>query len=285
VVDSDLSEKPKGGNYEISHNEMKKIKDGQNEYDPSIRVLSLKQMNEVIEDIYDSKLKCDQKYIENKLPRETMEQHMYTYLNTKYGLKNLIIEWATAIINGIKKYSAQDNGIAVFGKILRNECDEEFRFVQAQVRTTIQELLKVVAADPDAHKGQTPIQEQAGAERAGGGEVRGQPAGGRGSRGGKVHVQHRRQRNHPAESAGASRQGPQRRGRVSLDLCSKKMTREEKQVALKEQEKKKIKFVLFEKVGSIEEDHTRFPAEDSRGLPRQDDSQVQTGGSRPEWNC
>jgi hypothetical protein len=42
----------------------------------------------------------------------------------------LIIEWAGAIIAGIKKYQAEDNDVAVFGKILRNECDEEFRFVQ-----------------------------------------------------------------------------------------------------------------------------------------------------------
>jgi len=55
---------------------------------------------------------------------------MYCFLNQKYGLKSLIIEWATAIINGIALYAKEDNDIAVFGKILRNECDEEFRFVQ-----------------------------------------------------------------------------------------------------------------------------------------------------------
>ena len=33
-----------------------------------------------------------------------MEQYMYTYLNQRYGLKNLIIEWAAAIINAIKMY-------------------------------------------------------------------------------------------------------------------------------------------------------------------------------------
>lgn len=68
---------------------------------------------------------------------------MYTYLNQKYGLKNLIIEWATAIINGIRAFSSKDNDIAVFGKILRNESDEEFRYVQSQVKNTISELLKM----------------------------------------------------------------------------------------------------------------------------------------------
>ena len=55
---------------------------------------------------------------------------MCTFLNTKFGLKNLIMEWASAIIRGIKRFSDEDNDIAVFGKILRNECDEEFRYVQ-----------------------------------------------------------------------------------------------------------------------------------------------------------
>jgi len=85
----------------------------------------------MINELYTSKTKYDKKHLEANLPRETMEQHMYTYLNQKYGLKSLIIEWATAIINGIKKFSKVSNDVNVFGRILRNECDEEFRFVQA----------------------------------------------------------------------------------------------------------------------------------------------------------
>jgi len=33
--------------------------------------------------------------------------------------------------------------VAVFGKILKNECDEEFIFVQSQIKNTILELFKV----------------------------------------------------------------------------------------------------------------------------------------------
>ena len=51
------------------------------------RVLSLKQLKDVIEEIYASKAKFDQKCKETQLPRETMEQHMYSFLNKKYGLK------------------------------------------------------------------------------------------------------------------------------------------------------------------------------------------------------
>jgi len=38
---------------------------------------------------------------------ETMEEYMYTYLNQKYGLKSLTIEWALGIVSGIKKYSGK----------------------------------------------------------------------------------------------------------------------------------------------------------------------------------
>jgi hypothetical protein len=72
-----------------------------------------------------------------------MEQHLYTYLNQKYGLKSLILEWATSIILAVKRFQAADNDVAVFGKILRNEVDEKFRFVQKQLKDTVTELLRV----------------------------------------------------------------------------------------------------------------------------------------------
>ena len=51
------------------------------------RNLTIKQLKETIEEIYESKLKFDQKNHDGKLPRETMHQYLFTYLNQKYGLK------------------------------------------------------------------------------------------------------------------------------------------------------------------------------------------------------
>ncbi len=62
---------------------------------------------------------------------------MYTYLNQRYGLKQLIIDWASAIIAGIKKYSKEDADVCLFGKVLRNEIDEDFRFVQSALKDTV----------------------------------------------------------------------------------------------------------------------------------------------------
>jgi hypothetical protein len=84
------------------------------------RVLTGKMMRDIINEIYASKAEFDKRCLESKLPRETMEQHMYTFLNQKYGLKTLIIEWATSIVNGIKMYSMEDSDVCLFGKVNTN---------------------------------------------------------------------------------------------------------------------------------------------------------------------
>lgn len=90
------------------------------------------------------KIKYDQKCRESGLPIETMEQFMYTYLNQKYGLKTLIIEWASTIIHSIKVYLREDHQVTLYAKILKNECDEEFRFIQLHVKETLANLLKIL---------------------------------------------------------------------------------------------------------------------------------------------
>ena len=104
--------------------------------------LSLKALKEFINELYISKhnynIKCEQ----FKLPKDTLEEHMYAFLNKKYGLKNIVIEWAKNIIQGIKKYSKIDSTVLLFAKILKNEQEEEAQFIIQKVTKSIQELLK-----------------------------------------------------------------------------------------------------------------------------------------------
>lgn len=55
------------------------------------KVLSLHQLKEILYEIYHSKIKMNQSCYESFQPLETMETHMYSYLNLKYGLKNLAL--------------------------------------------------------------------------------------------------------------------------------------------------------------------------------------------------
>jgi len=105
------------------------------------RSLTLNQLIDLINDIYTQKKKFDIKCIEGRQPKQTMEQYLYTYLNQHYGLKGIIIEWTTVILNSIKKYSSEDNDVALFGKMLQNECEEQFRDVQLQIKESIDEII------------------------------------------------------------------------------------------------------------------------------------------------
>jgi Ca2+-binding EF-hand superfamily protein/predicted nucleotidyltransferase len=67
---------------------------------------------------------------------------MYIFLNNKYGLKNLVLDWASAIINAIKLYSNEDCEINLFGKILRNEQEENSRLILIKLKENIAELLE-----------------------------------------------------------------------------------------------------------------------------------------------
>ena len=105
------------------------------------QLISLKSLKDFINELYESKFQYDIKCTKFKLPKETLEEHMYTFLNKKYGLKNLIIEWAKNIITGIKYYSKKDSFVLLFGKIMRNEQEEDARFVIQKVSESIEELL------------------------------------------------------------------------------------------------------------------------------------------------
>ena len=71
----------------------------------SKREISIQQLLETINDIYNSKLENDKKLAQNNQQRFTMEQFLYYYLSNKCGLKNLVIEYDSSIIQGIREFS------------------------------------------------------------------------------------------------------------------------------------------------------------------------------------
>ena len=112
-----------------------------NEFKKRNQLISLRVLKDFINELYLSKVQYDLNCIKFRLPKETLEEYMYTFLNKKYGLKNLIIEWAKNIIKGIKYYSKKDSIVLLFGKIMRNEQEEDARFIIQKVSQNIDELL------------------------------------------------------------------------------------------------------------------------------------------------
>lgn len=108
---------------------------------PTVKDLSFKQIKDFIEELYAAKSKFDQKCNENKMKIETLQQYLLTYLITKYGLRSLANDWIAAIEKAISKYT-YDVDVQLFGKILRNEINEDFQIIFKQVREASLEVLK-----------------------------------------------------------------------------------------------------------------------------------------------
>ena len=118
----------------------------------SKRKLTKDQLNDIIQKIYKSKIAYDQNCIELNKPLETMEQHMYQYLNHKFGLKSLTIEYAWAIINGIKEFSKKDMNVKLFGMLLKNEVEENTLTIVEKIKQVVQETLEYFISQKNQYK-------------------------------------------------------------------------------------------------------------------------------------
>ena len=116
------------------------------------RVFTLKMMKEIISNMYTTKIAFDKKCAINKQPKQTMEEYMYIYLNQKYGLKNMVIEWATNIINGIRTFSSEDTEISLFGKILQNELEESCHLLINNLKENINTILISILKSENPYK-------------------------------------------------------------------------------------------------------------------------------------
>ncbi|ETV65329.1 hypothetical protein, variant 1 [Aphanomyces astaci] len=108
----------------------------------AVKNLSLKQLKDLIEAIYASKRKYDQMNADANTPKETMEQHMYTYLNQRFGLHALIVEYASAIMKGCARYGTLDCDVATFLHLVRNEVDEGYLRLKQKLEDTVVALLR-----------------------------------------------------------------------------------------------------------------------------------------------
>lgn len=109
---------------------------------PTLRNLTLKQLVDLIHCIIASKVKYDQRTSDLRAPRETMEQHMYTYLNQRFGLHALVVDYASAIWKACAAFAKADNDVAVFQALLRNQLDEGFLTIKTKLRQAVLDLLR-----------------------------------------------------------------------------------------------------------------------------------------------
>ena len=117
------------------------------------RILAKNFLLEIINDIYKTKAYSDTKNLQNHYPRYTLEQHLFNYLKSKYGLKKLVIEWTINIYNGIKLYSKENGEICLFGLLLRNELDENSIQILNKIKESVKKLIKEFIGNENKYEG------------------------------------------------------------------------------------------------------------------------------------
>ena len=127
-----------------------------------IRNITINECKELITKYYESKLIANNKVLLTKnsnIPFETMEQHIYRTNETKYGLRNLAIEYSAQFFQSLKKYSLINNYILIFYEIYKNNIEENFYLIQNELILSINDLLLINIITKYPNKNQIQLHE------------------------------------------------------------------------------------------------------------------------------
>eukprot|EP00455_Lapot_gusevi_P034062 TRINITY_DN3746_c0_g2_i1.p1 TRINITY_DN3746_c0_g2~~TRINITY_DN3746_c0_g2_i1.p1 ORF type:complete len:514 (-),score=169.63 TRINITY_DN3746_c0_g2_i1:31-1512(-) len=127
---------------------------------PMAKKMTLSQLVDLIEEIYVAKQKYDARCVKLHMPRESMRQYLMTFLNQKYGLKNLIAANFDSIMESLERYFTSSNEVAVFRKILCSELDEKFPRLQSQLKQQATDAVRSLTKRQHPHKSDSVISAQ-----------------------------------------------------------------------------------------------------------------------------
>ena len=105
------------------------------------RVINLGNLLDIINQIYKIRKNRIEKQKQGLYSKGTLEQDLYTYLKSKYGLNKLIIEWNINILSAVQAYNKINGEVYLFGLLLRNELDEDCIEILQKIRKTVDDIL------------------------------------------------------------------------------------------------------------------------------------------------
>ena len=108
------------------------------------RIISLKNLLDIINQIYKLRSNRIEKQNQGVYNKGTLEQDFYAYLKSRYGLKNLIIEWSINILSSIQAYYEISGEVYLFALILKNELDEDSIEILNKIKTTMNNILNLI---------------------------------------------------------------------------------------------------------------------------------------------
>ena len=110
----------------------------------NIRNINLNNLLEIINQIYKVRNSRIEKQKQGVYNKSTLEQDLYTYLKSKYGLKKLIVEWNINILSSIQAYIKINAEVYLFALILRNELDEDSIEILNKIKKTVNSILNLI---------------------------------------------------------------------------------------------------------------------------------------------
>lgn len=105
--------------------------------------MTFMQVDEIVNELIESKLQSDVNHLANRLPKKTMEGHLNEIFMNKFGVRKVVLEYIQSFIYHLKYYSYRNSKFRAFNHILRNECEEEYIQAHKTVEKTLAFLLKV----------------------------------------------------------------------------------------------------------------------------------------------
>ena len=110
----------------------------------NIKIINLNILLEIINQIYKIRNSRIEKQKQGVYNKATLEQDLYTYLKSKYGLKKLIIEWSINILSSIQSYVKINAEVYLFSLILKNELDEDAIEFLIKLKKTVNSILNLI---------------------------------------------------------------------------------------------------------------------------------------------
>ena len=108
---------------------------------PTFHDLTLKQVKEAIEELYNAKSKYDIKCNETMQAKESFENFMHNYISQKYGLKSLYHQWMNLFSKALSRFE-NDIDVKIFKKIKDNTISEEFMLEVKQLKDRINDSIR-----------------------------------------------------------------------------------------------------------------------------------------------
>jgi len=117
------------------------IEDSKKKQVLSLKGYSKRQVNDLILDIMTQKKAHDDKCLRTKQPIITIENFLFIYFSTKYGLKDMIMVEVTSAIDRINSYAESSVEVEIFRRIIRNEVDEKFYWMVQSLKQGLKSKL------------------------------------------------------------------------------------------------------------------------------------------------